>query len=810
MLKNYFLTTYRNIVKNKFYFGLIILGLAIGLITAIFILVYVKDELSFDKHHKLAERIYRLDSHFMIDGKDDKFAVTAIPLAPTLKDEFPEIIECVRFSNNGTQYYKYNEIEHQCDSIYYTDSTIFDVFNHKFVYGSPENSLNRPYTIVFVESLAKRIFGNVNPVGKTVETVEGNIFEVTAVIEDVPANSHLKFKALISAMTFAEILGLERLNDRSAGSFWNINVYSYVLLEEKSKMQDVIDKFPPIYDKYMKELGDQIGASFKLEATAMEDLHLRSGELQAELPTGNMYYVYIMIVIAIFVIIIASINYMNMSTARSYTRAREVGIRKVIGASKALLIRQFLGESIILTIFALVISFIALPFLLPIFNEISSKSFEIIDFLSSDILIGILFMTCFVGIISGLYPAFYLSGFKTTAVLKGKPEVNNGTGSFRKVLVVFQFMMSVFAIISTFMVNNQLNYMRNKDLGYDQENVIMIEMRDTTFKRSSYAFQEELLKNPDIVKCALSISAPSYGLNKNVIRAEGSDGQLVDKAINNYYISYDYIDLMQMELVKGRNYSREMGSDWNTSFIVNEAATKFFGWGDSAIGKRFQFEINLDGTARRDGHIIGVVKDFHYASLHNKIDPLVMVLNSDPFYDFLISVKTTGNNTEEVIQYIEKTRDEFNPLYPFKYDFLSDRIDDFYSQEKTISKLSKFATVLILIIAALGLLGLSSYMALQKNKEIGIRKVHGASISSILWLFIKEFSKWVIIANVIAWPVAYYYMDKWLMDFEYHTKINLWIFGLSLLLSMVIAIATVMWQSLKASMMNPSITLKYE
>ncbi len=810
MLKNYFLTTYRNILKNKFYFGLIILGLAIGLITSIFILIYVKDELSYDKHHKLAKRIYRLDSHFTIDGKDDNFAVTSIPLAPTIKDELPEVVECVRFSDNGTQYYNYNDIEYQCDSIYYCDSTIFNVFDHEFLYGSPENALNRPYTIVFTESTARRIFGNIDPVGKTVKTIDGNLFEITAVLKDVPGNSHLKFKGLISAMTFAEKVGLERMNDRSAINFWNINVYSYVLLDENCSIQNVIDKFPGLYDKYMKEIGDQIGASFELGATPLLDLHLRSGELQDELPTGNMHYVYIMIVIAIFIIIIASINYMNMSTARSYTRAREIGIRKVIGASRPLLIRQFLGESLILTLFALIISFILIPFILPIFNEISLKSFQIIDFFKPDILIGILCITSIIGILSGLYPAFYLSGFKTTSVLKGKPEVNNGTGSFRKVLVVFQFIMSVFAIISTLIVTGQLNYMRNKDLGYDQDNLILIEMRDTTFKRSTYAFQDELKKHPDIIGCALSITTPTYGLSKNVIRAEGSEGKLVDKAINNYYISYDYIDLMGMELVKGRNYSREMGSDWNSSFIINEAAAEFFGWGDSAIGKRFQFEINLDGTARRDGQIIGVVKDFHYISLHNKIDPLVMVLNSDPFYDFLLSIRTTGNNNEEVIQYIKETREKFNPLYPFQYQFLSERIENFYSQEKTISKLSKFATALILIIAALGLLGLSSYMALQKIKEIGIRKVHGATIPSILWLFIKEFSKWVIIANVIAWPIAYYYMDKWLQDFEYHTKINLWIFAFSFGISLLIALTTVLWQSLKASMRNPSITLKYE
>lgn len=810
MFKNYLLTTYRNIVKYKFYSGLIILGLSIGLITSIFILIYVKDEISYDKYNEHKDRIYRLESHFVIDGKDERFAVVSIPLAPTLKDEFPEIIDYVRFSNAGTQFYKFDDIEFSCDSIYFVDSTVFDIFSHKFIHGSPKNALNRPYTMVLTNSLAQRLFGCDNPIGKTIKTVDDKLYEITAVIENVPGNSHLKFKALISAMTFAEDIGIDRMNDRSAGAFWNIGVYSYVLMENNATLQSVIDKFPAIYDKYMSEIGDQINASFSLKGKPLVDLHLKSGDLLGELPTGNMNYIYIMLVVAVFIILIASINYMNMSTARSFARAREVGMRKTVGATKEYLILQFMGESILLSIIALFISLILLPFVLPLFNEIAGKSFELTHFFKWETIAGVIAIVALVGILSGVYPAFYLSSFKTTRVLKGKPEIGDGSGSLRKVLVVFQFIMSVVAIIGTLVVSGQLNYLKNKNLGFDKENIILIETRDTTFKKSLNTFKEQILKHPDVISCALSSSTPGYGHGIQVMRVEGSDEQLVEKAINNYYVDYDYIDMMGIEIKKGRNYDETMGTDEEKAFIINEAAAEFLGWGDDALGKRFQFGINLDGTSRRDGQIVGVIKDYHYHSLHSKVDPLVLIINSEPDFNFLVSIRTNGKNDKEVIKYIKEKRAAFNPVYPFEHEYLTNRLDNFYKQEETISQLSKVAVFLIIIIASLGLLGLSSFIAQQKTKEIGIRKVVGAMMGNILWIFVKEFSKWVIIANVVAWLAGYYFMNRWLQSFEFHMDLTLSIFIISLIISLLVALVTITWQSVKVSLTNPSIILKYE
>lgn len=813
MFKNWLITTFRNLIRDKYYSAINILGLAVGLTVAIFILLYVFDEITYDQDHFLHERIYRLESDFTINNKNDRFAVTQVPLGPTLKDEYPEIEEFTRCLNIGTQYFRYGDKEFTEDSIFFADSTFFRIFTHKFLYGDPEHALSRPNTIVVTKSFADRYFGNDNPLGQTIRTIDGDVFEVSGVIANLPDNLHLKFNGLMSAATIAERVGVDRFNDRSGASFWNINVFTYILLAEGSNIQSVFDKFPRFYDKYMKEIGDQIQASFNLMASPLTEIHLKNPKdpvLGYDLPAGNKSYIYIFSFAALLILIIASINYMNMSTARSMRRSKEVGLRKVTGANRSLLIWQFLGESILITVFSYLLSVLLVYLLLPVFNDLTGKDLHF-SFARTPELIGAsLIIAILVGLLSGTYPAFFLSSFNPITVLKGIAESLGGKGTFRKVLVVIQFTISVFMIIGTLAISKQLRFMRNTDLGFNKDNLIVMVLRDTTLRKSTDSFREELMKNPDITGTAMSTSNPGQQMGIQVMRMEGDSGVMNDKAFNNYFIDYDYIPLLGIEMKLGRNYSRDMGTDVTKGFIINETVARDLGWGDDALGKRFQFGINLDGTAARDGEVIGVVKDYHYKSLHNKIDPLVLLLQDDLLNLPILNIRTTGKNTDEVIKYINQKREEFGDQYPLDYKFITENLDEYYKSEIMIGKIFKYFTIIIIFIATLGLLGLSAFMAQQKTREIGIRKVVGSTEMKVVYRFVREFSVWVIIANLIAWPVTYFAIKRWLQDFQYRIDITVWIFIFALLLSWTIAVLTTAWQSIRASRTNPAESLKYE
>ncbi len=812
MFRNWLITILRNLVRDKYYSAINILGLAVGLTVTIFIILYIYDEVTYDRSHLLYKRIYRLEADFTIDNKHDKFAVTQVPMGPTLKDEYPEIEEFTRCVNVGTMYFRHKDREFTEDSIWFADSTFFKIFTHRFLYGDPEHALNRPNTIVITKSFANRYFGNENPLGQTITTITGEVFEISAVIDNLPDNLHLKFNGLISNATIAERIGVDRFNDRSSVSFWNVGIYTYLLLKEGTSMQSVLDKFPQFYDKYMKEIGDQIKGSMNLMATPLAEIHMkpRDAGLGYDLPTGNRSYIYIFTVAALFILLIAAINYMNMSTARSMRRSKEVGMRKVTGASRSLLIRQFLSESVLITIIAFIISVILVYLLLPVFNNLTGKVLHF-GLSSTPELIGASFVVALiVGLLSGTYPAFFLSSFNPTVVLKGTSEVIGSKGIFRKALVVLQFTISVFMTIGTLAISGQLRYMRNTGLGFNKDNLIVMTVRDTTLSKNIDSFREELMKNPDITGTALSTSNPGQQMSIQVMRMESDSGALTDKALNNYFINWDYIDLLGIKMKLGRNYSRDMGTDATKGFIINEAAARELGWGDDALGKRFQFGINLDGTANRDGEIIGVVSDYHYRSLHNKIDPLVLLLQDNVRFLPFINIRITGKNTDKVIEYIDKKRQEFGDIYPFDYKFLTENLDEYYKAEIMAGKIFKYFTFLTIFIAALGLLGLSAFMAQQKTHEIGIRKVAGATDLKVVSLFIREFSIWVILANIIAWPLAYFAIKRWLQDFQYRIDIGIWLFLFALLLSWFVAILTTGWQSVKASTANPAESLKYE
>jgi putative ABC transport system permease protein len=820
MFKNYLITAWRNIVKDKFYTLLNILGLAIGLTAAIFIFLYVVDELTYDQSHVNYKRIYRLESHFVINGKDDLFAATQVPLGPTLKDEFPEIEEYVRFAPTGTLFFKYDDREFQEDSIVYADSTLFRVFTHPVLKGDPNTMLNRPYTIVMTESMAKKYFGKEDPIGKSIRSVEGNNYEVSGVIADLPGNLHLRFNGVLSVATIRQQIGVERFNDRSAGAFWNVGIFTYIMLKEGSTIQPILDKFPGFYTKYMKSLGDQINASFTLMAKPLSKVHHHSSDLGYDQPGGNIKYVIIFSLVAILIVIIACINYMNLATARSSRRNKETGMRKISGAQRHMLIRQFLIESWVIVVLSVLLSFLFSWLLLPYFNLITNKTLTLSVIFTPTIISYIVGLALIVGLVSGSYPAVYLSSFNPASVIKGTGDIRGGSGLLRKILVVFQFGISVAMITGTFIVGSQLNYMQSSDPGFNKDNLVVMEMRDTTFKKGLDAFKQELLKNPDVKGIAFSNGNPGYDININVMRIEGDSGMMVDRAVNNFFADYDYASLMGLKMVEGRYYNREMKTDPQKAFVINETAARKFGWVDStsrtegnyasAIGKKFQWGINPNGDPPvRDGVIVGVVKDFHYGSMRNPIEPLVILLDDNNRNAFFANIRIDDNHKQKTIDFINQTRQEFKDLYPFKYSFIDAKMKDYYSGEKRISMLARTFAILTIIIAALGLFGLSSFLTQTRTREIGIRKISGASASNIVLMFAREFAGWILLANVIAAPVTILLLKKWLEAFPYKTAIHSTVFIAGLAITLAIALITVGFRVIQAASTNPAEAIRY-
>jgi putative ABC transport system permease protein len=817
MFKNYFLSAYRNIVRNKFYSAINVVGLAIGIICAILILLYVQEELTFDKHHSNYERIYRLESDFTISGKNTLAALVPMPMAPTLMDEYPEIENYVRFAGFGIEdiLFTYQEKKFYEDNIYFADSSVFDVFTHEFIFGSPEKALNEPNTMVITESFSQRYFGDANPVGEVLTSSNFGDFRVTGVIKNVPANSHLTFDCLLSMATIVELAGVERFNDRSAGSFWNISVFGYLLLKENTSIEGLHTKFPDFYEKYMASLGNQINASFNLMSQRMDQVHFHS-TLEFDLPVGNYNYIIIFSLVGVFMLIIACVNYMNMSTARSTTRAKEVGLRKVIGAHRISLIRQFLSESIVLAVTALILSLVITILILPYFNELAGKEIFIADLFKPFTVISVLLITLFVGVVSGSYPSFYLSSFLPVTVLKGTLP-KEGKGLFRKILVIFQFILSVALIIGTIVVSSQQRFIQNKDLGMNKENLLLIPSRDTTFINNQLkSFKEELTKNPNIKGVTSSILIPPRMASKVVFQVEKEEG-LVEVALSFSIVDHDFLEVMEIELLEGRDFDEERTTDLTEAFIINETAANNLGWGNEALGKRVRFGINpADGTARNDGVVIGVVKDFHFSSIHNTIEPFVFLVSENPTLNFYVRIDE--NNEAETLEFIRNKRIEMGNTLPFNYFFFTEKLDEMYSSEKKLSYLFSIFALLTIFISCLGLLGLTSFITQQRTREIGIRKVMGATSTNITWMLNKDFLILVIIGNIIAWPFAYLAMVRWLQDFAYRIEFSispfvfytLVPFVLATLISVFIAMITVSLLSIRSANANPVDAIRHE
>ena len=803
MFRSYLKSLYRNIVRNKFYTFFNVFGLAIGLTSALLILLFIQDEYNFDKHYEDHERIYRLESAFTVNNDVDRYATFPVPLGPALKNSVPDIQQMTRVHFAGEMLVKFEENQFFEWDFVYADSTVFNVFSHQFIVGNPGQSLTEPNSIVLTESTAFRYFGESNTIGQILTDGKNNSYIVTGIIKDLPQNTHLKYNALISMSTKPEDYSITK-----ASRFWRTVLYTYIKINKQSSIEDVHTKFLDYYLQNMEPLGKRFNVSFELLSTPLKDTHFREG-LLSERPTGNKSYIIIFSAIALFVLLIASINYMNMATARSANRSKEVGIRKVLGADKGQLIRQFLNASFFMALIALVFALLFVWLLLSNFNEFTGKQIPLNLAQNVWVLAGISAITLITGLISGSYPAFYMSSFSPVLVLKGSVSKSGRSSRFlRKLLVAIQFFIAVFMIISTFIVSGQLKFLEDKDLGYDKSNMIIVEIDDENFKSKVNTFKNEILQNPSVISVTNSTGVPSITRWMRSMKVESDEGML-DESLFYIETDYDFTAAYDLRVSQGRSFSKSMGTDSLEAVLINETTAYKLGWVQDPIGKRIHYGFNQDGTGGRMLKVIGVIDDFNFESLHTAIEPIILFIQETP--GELLSIKFQGDNIEETIAFLENKWDDFGPAYPFRYEYLEERLDNMYTSDNKMGTITRIGSLITILLALLGLLGLSSFIAEQKTKEVGIRKVHGATLGNILALLYKDFVFLFLMAFLVAAPLAWWRLSIWLeTEFSYQVEVRWTVFLYAGLLAIIIGIATISFFIVRTALGNPVEAIKHE
>ncbi|MBN1224221.1 MAG: ABC transporter permease [Candidatus Aminicenantes bacterium] len=799
MFKNYLKSAIRNVQRHRGYAFINITGLAIGMACCILITAYILRDISYDRFHEKADRIYRVVVDANVGGMTAKIAVSNTPLAPVLKKDYPEVLDVVRIDTLPRVLVKYQDRQFYEDKIVFADASIFDVFSFPIIKGDTDSALSAAHTVVLTEDTAKKYFGNEDPVGKILNFYDQYNFSVTGVVKNVPRNSHFSFDFLCS---FESLYA----RDRNEMEVWlNFNKYTYVLLQNGFDYRILEQKLPALVDRYMGSDLKAIGGEIRYFLQPLRSIHLHS-HLENEISgNSNILYIYIFSGIAFFIILIACINFMNLATARSAMRAREVGMRKVIGAARKDLVKQFLGESIFYSAVALIIALILVQIALPLFSALSGLELRMNYGELPWLIPGLLGLTLLVGVAAGSYPALFLSSFQPAAVLKNAHKTGTGNFRMRSILVISQFVISVTLIIGTLIIINQLKFMKNKDLGFDKNNLLTVRIMDRKIRQSLDYVKTELQKLPGVASVSVSSSVPGEGVDVMPIVPEGftEDQALLAERIN---VDQDVMASWGMEIVKGRNFSKDFASDPQEAVIINETAAKRFGW-DDPVGKTVQAAGDTPMQWEKKT-VIGVVKDFHTDSLHKAIMPLY--LTNIPDYLDTLSIKLDSADTAQVLETIKDKWNAIDPGRPLDYSFLDQTFGSKYKVEERLSDIFASFTLMAIFIACLGLFGVASFVSEQRTKEVGIRKVLGASIPGIVALLSKNFIKLVLIANLIAWPIAYFAMTRWLEKFAYRASMNPWIFFLSGIATLFIAIITVSYQSIKASISDPVKAIKYE
>lgn len=803
MFRNYLKTAWRNIRKNKLFSAINILGLSLGIALCFIIMLYVQDELSYDRFNKNAGNIARVVFNANINGGKISESIVMAPVAQTMKNDFPEVQDATRLVAYGASKITYGDKSFKDDQFAFVDPNFFNIFTLPFLEGNAKAALLQPHTVVITKTTAQKYFGKEEAIGKTLGFNNNTeVYKVTGVINDVPANSHFHFD-MFGSMTAWE--------QAKSDSWMYGNFYTYLLLKPGTDYTKMESKLPGMVQKYMgPQIQRDMGLSLQQFRTKGNELgfvlqpltsiHLYSKTSTELEPGGDASYVYIFGAIAIFMLLVACINFINLSTASASKRAKEVGVRKVAGSGRFQLIKQFLSESMMITMFALIIALVLVDIALPAFNNISGKQLTF----DAKPLLAFITLGLLVGLIAGIYPSFYLSSFQPIKVLKGKFTGTNKSFGLRSGFVVFQFFISVGLIISTIVVYQQMKYIQNKTLGYDKEQLITLP-NSWALGKNEQAYKQELLKDPRIVNATVSWYKPAGPTNSNNALAypEGNDNQIM-KALE-YHVDENYIPTFGMQIASGRNFSKDFATD-SLGMIINESAAKGFGWNTiNAIGKTIIRE-NTDKGKNIPFHVVGVVKDFNFKSLHEPISPLLMTLQ--PEGGLIFKIKTA--DISGLLSTMKKQWDAFNTDEPFTYTFMDDLYNKTYSAEQKTGTILNIFSILTIFVACLGLFGLATYTAEQRTKEIGIRKVLGASVTQVTQMLSKEFLKLVLIASLIAFPAAWWAMHIWLQSFAYRIEISWWVFIIAGISALLIALLTVSFQAIKAAIANPVKSLRTE
>ncbi len=807
MIKNYFKMAWRNLLKHKGHTAINVFGLAVGMACFLLILFYVKDESSFDKFHKDSERIYRITEVNYSDGGDNYLANAYSAIGPALKSDFPEFDAFVRFHIEEFSVANGPEKKFQEPRFAFADSTLWDVLDFQLLEGDKTSALADPFSLVITESMAAKYFGDEDALGKTLKVDGQTDYQITGILKDIPENSHLQFDFLASFISLRQVQGGWMFNNW----YWP-PMYTYVKVPAGIDVRNVEAKFPSMVEKYLGKLtAEQRGYQMQ----ALEDIHTTTNYANELGKTTNKTYLLILTTTAFLILAIACVNFMNLSLARSISRSGEVGVRKVFGAVREQIIIQYLSESVLVTTISGIIGFGFFLLAMPAFNALTEKSLVVAMADVPLIFGGLIVIALVVGFLSGIYPALFLSGFSPAAILKGKVAKQSPFASlFKKVLITFQFVISAGLIISTFIIYFQLQFMRNKALGFDKEQTVVLEVRSLADQTRIKTLKDRLNQLPQVKGTAVSARIPGHEgfYDYNVL----PEGESVENNLLFMRLETDlnFSDLYEFEVLKGRGFDDRLNTD-SLAYLINETAAAQLGWNEDDLNKKLNMgSLNQDGTFQviHTGNVIGIVKDFNFVSLHNDVDPVVISIipSSQPYMQGKLSVKLNAGNLNESMKAVEQEWSTFSTASQFEYFFLDDSVERLYTAEKQLSKVFLTFSSISIVLACLGLLAMTTLLATQLKKEIGIRKVLGATIGSLVLLMSKGYMQLIAISFVIACVITYLVMEKWLENFAYHLDMQVWYFLLAGGVLGLISFLTMSFKSLQAAYGNPVEALRYE
>jgi putative ABC transport system permease protein len=803
MFRNYFKITWRNILRHKGFSFINISGLAVGMACCILIMMYVIEELSYDNFHEKGPRIYRANTISSIGTNRRSFAVVPSVFSEEMAASMPEIEYSTRLMSEGLSRFRYKNQEHDISNLAFVDPSFFQIFSYDFAAGDPRSALDNPDSMVITEEIARRVFGEKDPLGEiltpVVQNTDVNPLQVTGVLKNVPKNSHLRFDALININGFQYIMKSDRTPDFLLDPYY-CRLETFFLFKRDTAIPELEKKINRIAQSKWGEIYKERGTTREFFLLNIRDIHLHSPNEDEPVPAGDIKNVYLFSAIALLVLLIACFNFINLSTARSANRATEIGIRKVIGSQRSQLMKQFLCESILMSIIGLFIGVLLVFLVLPFFNNLLNKEIEISALFNFSVLIGILSVVVLTGFVAGSFPAFILSAFDPIKVLKGKMRSASKNRLLRKTLVVFQFAMSIFMIAGVITIVKQLDFIKNKNLGFHREQMAVI----TAPGNASDVLRQRILQNPGVESVSFSLNVPGIFIAYHAFNPSPEDTQKETLRAFQMIADYDFLETYGLEVKWGRDFSKEYSTDVDDAIVINEKTAEMLGWGEDAIGKKLY---NV-AEKNREKTVIGVVRDFHIASLKEEISPVVLELN--PTVYRYVSVRLHPGNIPQTLASLENIFHEVQPNQEFSYYFIDDAFRQMYPEEDKVGQIYLSFGLLAIFVACLGLFGLSSFSAAQRTKEIGIRKILGASIREIVIMLSKEFTTLILAANFIAWPLAYFIMQGWLRSFAYRIPVTWDIFLLSGIIAIAVALLTISQQSIRAAVSSPVDALRYE